>query len=346
MNKEIVVNTSTPKGSALIDRFKESFEKVSLDSEIIDHLWYLPFSSIYGLNGCPYLAKSIGDQIIKIESDNKRVLEAGGYDGVSKINNSTPEGLAAADNLLFIMLGRGVNKSLPMPTIVVKNDKLWVSRGAITTAHPTVYVHNDDDCVKLSPKNLIKHYKYPEVDAKALFKNIKSNPISSEHDDIYIVKPKAEAYFRNIYALNVPDVKLCCWSATQDPKEQQIANQMSGKSEDVLELLRITDRPIPSFKLDTWKQIAEKRFTRLNPNGDWNALSVSDQKRRVTNLIRHSSVSYVQSWASAPKSLQEHVHDVTFDRVMRQIINIYPWLADECRRQLDQRKVPPKHELN
>ncbi|WP_210499573.1 hypothetical protein [Vibrio crassostreae] len=336
-NDHTTVSRNSEELKGHVSVMEQHFSKFGLDIEVVDHLWHLPAASIYGVRGEPRLDKTLKSVIDGIRSDHLSPNSPAETAAIAANLKMTVEQVAQLDIMLFELLFKGVNKSLPMPILAAKMpDSKLRTETTITTAHSMAYL-NDDDHVSLSPKALIKFYKYPEHDAKAIFKNIKTTPLFEAYDAVRLVKPKANAYYRNCYSLNHSNPAMWMWSFTQSYQDRALVQ--FDMSRDYTKALELTDRPLPSFSLNTWKDIAKRRYERLNADMSWNALSVANQKRRLVNVIRHNSVSYIDSWSNANPEHVKHLHDISFDRTLRKIITEYPYLADECRRQLDDRGI-------
>lgn len=251
--------------------------------------------------------------------------------------------LIELDRALITQLFKGLDKNLSMPVVVRDLETNHSSHTTLTTAHSMACL-NDDDHVAFSPKNIAKHYKWKEADAKVFFKNIKESTLFTTATKIRLVKPNSKAYYRNVFVSNHSNPNRYMWSFSQNIEERMMVQ--FDMSSDYSKALELTDRPLPTLSLNSWKDMASRRFERLNPGSKWDELSVADQKRRLVNLIRHNSVSYVDSWSNAEPEHVQHLHDISFERTLKKIMVAYPYLAEECKRQLNTRSIPLNPKLS
>lgn len=347
-NKHSVVEVQkgTKEAEHAISSMDAHFKKYGLDPEIIDHLWHLPCTSIYGKGGAPLVAKTLKTQqeaLLKENTGYRNGINTEGMESLArKMGMSMPE-LIELDKRLITNLFKGLDKNLSMPVVVRDFEKQHSVNTTITTAHATAYL-SDDDHVAFSPKNIAKHYKWSEKDAKIFFKNIKESTLFTTSTVIRLVKPSAKPYFRNVFVANHSNPPRYMWSFSQDAEERKMVQfDMSSNYEKALE---ITDRPLPTLSLNAWKDVAKRRFERLNPDAKWDDLDIADQKRRLVNLIRHNSVSYVESWNYADPAHVKYLHDISFERTLKKVMAAYPYLAEECKRQINTRDIPINPTLN
>ncbi|MCY9866454.1 hypothetical protein OTK49_28345 [Vibrio coralliirubri] len=336
----------TKESDKAIRSMEAHFDKYGLDPEVADHLWLLPCTSIYGADGAPLLANTLKAQqeaLLKENTGYSSGINNEGMDKLAMKMGITVDELIDIDKKLITTLFKGLNKSLPMPIIVRDLEKEHSINTTITTAHPIAYL-SDSDHVAFSPKNIAKFYDWTERDAKTFFKNIKQSSLFTTSSVIRLVKPNSGAYFRNVFVANHSNPPRFMWSFSQDINERKLVQ--FDMSSDYAKALELTDRPLPSLSLSTWKDVAKRRFERLNPNAKWEALDTPDQMRRLVNLIRHNSVSYIDSWATAEPEKVKHLHDISFERTLKKIMATYPYLSEECKRQINSRDIPINPKLD
>lgn len=342
----VELQRGTKEADHAINSMDAHFEKYGLDPEIIDHLWHLPCASIYGKDGAPLVAKTLNGQqeaLLKENTGYRNGINIEGMGSLARKMNMSLDDLIELDKKLITDLFKGLDKSLSMPVVVRNFDKEHSINTTITTAHATAYLL-DGDHVAFSPKNIAKYYKWSEKDAKTFFKNIKASTLFTTSTIIRLVKPSAKPYFRNVFVANHSNPPRYMWSFSQDVEERKMVQ--FDMSSDYQKTLEITDRPLPTLSLNAWKDVAKKRFERLNPNANWDNIATADQKRRLVNLIRHNSVSYVESWSYADPSHVKYLHDISFERTLKKIMAAYPYLAEECKRQINTRDIPINPSLN
>ncbi|CAH7418618.1 conserved hypothetical protein [Vibrio chagasii] len=321
------------------------FDRYGLDKEVVTHLWDTPLNRsrkiVNGVSKLSTIAEekaalfnSVTSSYSELARNNSLPVAAQFHveAGESQLSDKvTLLGLASVHELF-----KGVNPKLPMPELITKGraDLSKDFRAAVFKSR-MAYVE-DTDYVSLSPKALVKHLGYPEIDAKRLFKNIKSYRDFEEKTSIKMLKRNAKPYYCQVSALCTSDGEKHMWSLpVSDRSAFLTVGDRSAK-----EILDLTDHPLPSLSLASWRNISKARYERMHPDNLWDDLSESSKRRRVVNQIRHSSVYYIHSWAIAKPEDSSRLHELSFDRVMRKIIHAYPSLADECRRQLDDRQIP------
>lgn len=335
---------NSPESQEAIQSMDSHFQQYGMDLELSEHLWHMPIASIYGKNGEPNIATTIKSQqdFLLSERDHNDVANIGFELFANKMGISVDE-LIALDKMLITSLFTGVNKSLSVPIVVRDFDKSQCAEATtLTTAYSMAYLV-DEDHVAFSVKNICKHYGWGEVDAKAFYRNVRSNGLFSGANFVRLVKPKSDAYFRNVFVSNFSEPLRYMWSFSQNIAERSMV--MFDMSSDYGKALELTDRPLPRLTLNAWKDVCKRRFERLNPSSSWDDLSVADQKRRLVNLIRHNSVSYVDSWANANPEHISHLHAISFERTLKKISTAYPYLSEECKRQMNTRNIPLNPEL-
>ncbi|MDK9790113.1 hypothetical protein [Vibrio sp. D431a] len=323
--------------SVITANLTKEFITHGLAKEVKDRLWLLPLASIYGDRGKPYIGSSL--QNIKDCFINEIAL----FPEQRKVHadslNTTLAEFDAFERTSYESLFKGLDKRLPVPILIARLEDLHQSQRRLkanttTTAHPTAFLL-DEAKTSFNPKNLQRHYGFPESDSKKFFSNFKNYYGDNQ---VFLVKKShiKSLYTRNIFILNLGDEPLAMWSYSQD---QSVRRKVEHETAHYLEeLLSITTHELPIPDLQTWKNITEGWFTRVK-GGNWNDLDVRAQQRHIVNVIRHNSVAYDRSWRHVEPELVKQFHDAAFDRTLRQILNEFPWLAEECKRQMNERGI-------
>lgn len=340
-NMDIDVAPIDPNNLPLyIEKMQEFFRPFAISTEIVNHLKILPLSSVYGIGGKPLLCKTLQemfDQFID-EIDYLPSMK----EVISAELKMSPEKLAEMEALAYHNLLKGVNKRLPVPVIIYDGlspeniSELRANQGTQTTAHPCIYI-DDEDLVSFSPANLVKHYGYPIRDAKIFFQNFRSYHPSK----VQLVKKgallKPRTTTRNIFMLNIGDEPMVMWSYSQDIKQRC---QLESKNiTDVYAAMDIALHELPINDLQVWKNAAKGWFERKHPDSKWVDLDIKNQQRHIVNCIRHNSVGYDRIWRSAKPELVREFHKRVFEQTLRQIMIQFPYLSEECKRQLNNREI-------
>lgn len=322
----------------LTENLQLEFKTYGLTKEVTDYLWLLPLASIYGSRGKPYLGRTL--ECVKKQFTNEINYFPDQRESQALAIGLSIEEFNELERSAYTKLFKGLDKNLPVPLIVSKfrdfQPQSKVTTTA-TTAHPTVFLP-EDLSTSFNPKNLQRHYGYNEYHAKLFFKNFKE--YFGDNTKVYLIKKGGinnnKVYTRNIFVLNVGDIPYSMWSYSQDQAEREKVEKHSNEYLD--DILNITAHELPIPDLQTWKRITEGWFERVK-GGVWSELDTKAQQRHIVNVIRHNSVAYDRSWRGVKPELVKQFHDATFDRVLRQILNEFPWLAEECKRQLSDRKL-------
>ncbi|HBH7890364.1 TPA: hypothetical protein KDX55_004378 [Vibrio parahaemolyticus] len=319
---------------------REYYDRYGLDIEILQYLWNPVFAIAMNGEPLPQIGKTIQDMLNLwygwVDSmEDYEISNIGNNDGVD--NDYVREVFRD----LYCDVFKGVNKKLILPVIIHPYSHpgfiadITDVQNAGEKLEATCIV-DETDIIAFSPKNLVKHFKYTEFDAKTLFKNLQESSITSNVMPLKMIKPRPikEPFFRLINILPLTVGIKCSWPHCS--KLNSLNNEQDAEFFEK-ELKALPNEPIPPFPVSTWRNIAKGQYERLNQGSDWNNLTNESQKRRIVNSIRHNSVGYVLSWS--PTYDKNEAHDRSFEIIMRKIIQTYPYLADECRKQLDNRGI-------
>ena len=325
MNKE-------DRKEQIVSGLSKFYGENQIDESIVSHLWSVQL--ICNIGDKPTLPKRISDVI----SIYKK------YDSVD-----------------FSFLFKGVNKKLPMPVLIASlNDYRdlntvdtegvdFTSEDAeelselvnihFTEKHPACFVQNDEH-VSFNPKNLVRYYWYSQIDAKNFHKSV-SAYLRKSVGAVRLIKkasmPK-DSYHVALFGNKEDKRRTCMWCLPRSEHSFLLdinrGEIVKTKKVSYTDLLEISYFPIPISYLEVWKMVAREWYKKnTNSTAPWDELSVSERKRHIVNSIRHNMIGYDIVWRNV-RDIRE-IHDITFDRVIRQIMNAFPWLHDECKRQLD-----------
>lgn len=333
---------------------KEILKPHKLDDAMMDRALICPFVSVHGNNGYANRFKTVRDAHEGMRLDS---FSTSRFNEIRAYRNSICDGYSDAVGLRFKFVDHlfsGVSGGLPMPTICFRQSATSIEGIQCTFIMPHAAMFElDENLVSFSPKNLMKHYGYPERDAKQLFKNVRSSVMFDQLvDKFYIPKKGVEPYIHPIliasmaggFSERVSMKPWGMWSFT-DLFDCDFYNNFELRDFD--ELLEFTRHDVPDLPIRLWKDIAKEQF--ISDGVNWDDLSVGDQKRRLVNFIRHNSIGYTQSWAGCTnQSKMKQLHDISFERINKQIAKRYPFLATEAIHQIDKRDIPlePKNTKN
>ncbi|MGR5366923.1 hypothetical protein [Photobacterium damselae] len=323
-----------------IEKMQEFYKPFAISPEIVQHLKILPLSSIYGNRGKPFLCETLQemyDQFI----DEMDYLPTTRELICSKLK-LTPEQLTEAETQAYKNLLKGVNKRLPVPLVVfdgfsIENiSNVRSQQQTQTTAHPCIYTP-EENLIAFSPKNISKHYGFPMQDAKMFFQNfMKYHP-----QKVKLLKKGAlntsSTSLRNVFMLNIGEEPMVMWSYSQDLSQRKRIEEKGLSDIDLA--MEIAHHELPIADLQVWKNAAKGWFERRYPENKWSELSVKQQQRHIVNCIRHNSVGYDRIWRSAKPELIKEFHHRVFEQTLKQIMCQFPYLAEECKRQLNEREL-------
>ncbi|HAS8538343.1 TPA: hypothetical protein I7730_00825 [Vibrio vulnificus] len=317
------------------------FEVYGLAPELTEHLYAIPLFSIYGINGKPLITKTIRDTKARLllEVYNEPKGEEGFRATYAESVGLTLDELNALEANVYELMFKGVDPTLPMPIMMHEFSPMDFKiegsgkGGTITTAHPVCY-SNECDSVTFSVNNLIKHCGYSKQDAQNFYRNIKNNPFYGKRK-WRIPKRGKIPFVHNVFTCNVGEGILCMWSLTQDSDTKKRVHS-SERELTELDLHLVQQFAVPDIGLTNWKDVC-KRWVEREKGFDWDYLSIQEQQRHLLNTIRHNSIAYNESWRNVEPSKMKEFHDIAFDDITRQVMRLYPWLANECKRQLDSR---------
>jgi hypothetical protein len=235
---------------------------------------------------------------------------------------------------------KGVDKSLRYPVILsalVENIELEATHCAqdqlfsqAVNRSKFVNIFDNDEVVRLTPKNLIKYYEYPEADAKALFKNMSSSGRRFFLQKLCAVKEQSSAHPITYFRGRDGEIKVC-WDVPVELKSRFNFSLEEKKTSIVKQL----DKQLPIKKLSLWKSMTREWF-KNNKSSSWEYLSIDNQKRHIVNFIRHSYYGYSQAYKIDDRNAASVLHDLSFELIVRRIHRTFPYLSSECKRQLDE----------
>lgn len=326
--------------SFVADNMQAFFKPFSLDKEILSRLRTLPLASIYGVKGKPYLCPTLKDMYNQF-IDEIDYLPTSRKFTSTKLRIEENE-LSRLEANAYLNLVKGVNKNLPTPIVVFdafspENIKsIRENQGTPTTAHPCLYVE-DEDLVPFNPKNIAKHYGFPMLDAKTFFKNFMSYHPQKVKLLAKGALSKPKTYTRNVFILNFGEKPLAIWSYNQDFR---LREKLEGKHiTDIEQALDLAHHDLPIPDLQVWKSVAQSWYERNTHIGAWDEISIRSQQKHIVNTIRHNSVGYDQIWRCAKPEFVAMFHDKVFELTLKKIISTFPYLAEECKRQLEFRNI-------
>ncbi|CAH7188180.1 conserved hypothetical protein [Vibrio chagasii] len=317
------------------------FEVYGISPELSEHLFAIPLYSVYGKNGKPLITNTIKETKARLlfEVYNEPKGEEGFRRRYAESVGLTLDELNTIESKVYERMFKGVNPALPMPMMMhdfsPMDFKIEGSGkgGTITTAHPVCY-SNDSDSASFSVNNLVKHCGYTKQDAQSLYRNIKDDPSYGQRR-WRIPKKGTTPFVHNLFTCNVGEGPLCMWSLTQDSDSKKRVH--SGERELTEKDFHLVQQfSVPDIGLTNWKDVSRKWLERKK-GFDWDGLSTQEQKRHILNTIRHNSIAYNESWRNVDPSVMQQFHDMAFDDIVRQVMRLYPWLANECKRQLTSR---------
>jgi hypothetical protein len=262
-------------------------------------------------------------------------------DAVSIIadSSSIDRDIADIEGSLTAMF-KGVNKALVFPMLLtpirdsiereVRDCAVDPMFATVVNKKKFVNIFDTDEVVRLSPKALIKLYKYPEADAKALFKNLCGNGIKFFIQNPNTVRDQIPAH-EVTYFQGFDSKMKVCWDV---PVELKSSFEFS-KDEKLASLVNLLDKELPIKKLSLWKSLTREWFHN-SKTSSWDDLSIDDQKRHIVNFIRHSYYGYSQAYKISDRSIAAVLHDLAHELILRRIFNTFPYLSGECKRQLNQ----------
>ncbi|WP_274024561.1 hypothetical protein [Vibrio parahaemolyticus] len=321
---------------------REYYDRYGLDIEILQYLWFPVFAITMTGETEPQIGKTIQD-MLKLcydcidDMEDYELSNFGNNCGIASDNNYKRDSIRGLYNDVF----KGVNKKLTLPIIIHPyNRPSFIADITdvfnVGEKQMAICIIDEADIIAFSPKNLAKHFNYTDFDARALFKNFQESVLTNSVMPLKMIKPspKKTPFFRRMNVLSLIDGLKCYWPHCS--KLNSLKNEQDAEFFEK-ELKALVKEPIPPFPVSTWRNIAKGQYERLNQGSDWNNLTNESQKRRIVNSIRHNSVGYMLSWS--PTNDKNEAHDRSFEIIMRKIIQTYPYLADECRKQLDNRGI-------
>ncbi|MCD9485914.1 hypothetical protein [Photobacterium iliopiscarium] len=239
---------------------------------------------------------------------------------------------------------RGVNKRLELPCVISKlilELELPAFKAKNVVKESSVFLFQACEVVRFNVKNLIKYYNYPEKDAKAFYANL---AIYNQSTPLYLPKnTKHKNRELPVTYDNTGDVIKVFWDIPTKLVDEFMLEYINHESSDhqlvesdLCEILNMLDKPLPIEDLSFWKILAKQFY--MDNGEDWSAMSVSRQKRLLTNFIRHNIPGYSQAYQLNDRALAKRLHDDYFDLVMRRIARTFPYLANECNNQWSYRE--------
>lgn len=314
------------------------FEQNSLSDDVTKSLYKVPFFSLDGESGQPSYAetlKSVKDNLLETIKRSMYVRQFH-----AEQQGITLKDACETELQIITDLFKGLDKNLKTPILLVglEHCNNPIAKGIVPNAFPAVFVSNEA-IVSFNPKNLQKYYKYSLAQAKTCYQNVRDFiETYPSNKQIKLAIPEylneRTFYQRNIYALPTIDKIHYMWSYGQDENMTIISEQ--SDSEQYLEILEKHDLPIPH--LATWRSIAQNYFERNNKDFKWSELPEKHQKRFTVNTIRHNCVGYERAWRNATREVKTEFHQKAFFIVLRKIIHQFPYLRNECLRQMNLRE--------
>ncbi|ELP5902850.1 hypothetical protein QTV49_004898 [Vibrio vulnificus] len=209
-----------------------------------------------------------------------------------------------------------------------------------------VYIGDEFEFVPLSRKNLVRYYKFPELDAKRFFeafnqlsyKFMLALPVDLPKVDVQVIVQMPKSSLVGMAAFwgdkNVgTSFDYSDFDLPVSGRKMELGNHIDWK-ESPLDIVRLP--------FSIWVDIT-KEWLRDEKGIEYSNLSSKAFKRHIVNMIRHCAIGYHNWWKLAPKSQASENHDVAFDLVMRAIWAQYPSLQEEVKNQLNSRSGDPNY---
>lgn len=295
---------------AVLKDHYDNHSKHTLAPEVINHLYLSPLASIYGAHGRPYNPSTI-----------KEAFDIFVHEAVD-IEYEKP---------VYQRMFKGVNKKLSFPLIACTLNA-YISefeKKPTTQTSPVAFGIDPERVIAFSPKNLIKHFGYPEADAKALHRGI--NGIYHNLPLKLLICDSPNEILQNAHLTSFGKT-VVNWKLPANLTRSRLDDTLT--KDDMDNIIKLADLDLPCKNLNVWKAIAKGWYERTQ-DGNFDELSVPRQRRHIVNTIRHNCI-YTAIYNEVEYDLIKTVHDITFDKITRKIIHEFPSLSNEARELLNE----------